>query len=932
MSTNEQTPLSQSTSAMRNTLGKEQVLQDSGGLASDAALREYCDRNYHQLLPIIPEKVHQEKVHQEKLKAVKAHLNFEETSQHSESGTLSRRRDLKKRLRSRHVCTMSESLEPRRDHSESPRKRDLERKTVFKRLEKGVFYRPKTKGKACPHTRTIQGVENYLQQKKCIKDPVEIHNIKQRDGESTEEFMQRYKLKCRDVKGASECMKILGFVHGITNPELIKRLHDKIPKSVDETMRVTTTFLIGEEDGTKGPMIIEAEMGGHCFNRFMPKSQKPNVYGCKVTLSIQWNHRKARSKENPSSSVHSLWNAKIPNDRQNGHITEQEDYSIRMHNGFRTRAEHRLNIREGCLLVRQKKRGKAPGRNKAIYDEVEKLVDARIIKEVHYHSWLSNPMMVKKHDGSWRMCVDFKDLNKACPKDGYPLPKIDWKDKVEAVLNLPSPKCLKDVQRLNGKLASLKRIMSKSAEKSLPFFKTLKKSRNQLDSNGKADTCSADFIVERPKDDPTDTPMKDKEELQDPWILFTDGSSCIDGSEVGIILTSPEGMEFTYALRFRFDATNHEAEYEALISGLQIAEQIGVKNLQANVDSRLVANQVNGTYIAKEPGMIKYLEKVKNLTSTFKEFSIKQIPRGENKKADVLSKMSSTSFAHLSKQVHVEELKEKSNDKKEVLMANYVLREIHEGSCSMHAGPRSVMGKALRSRYYWPTMHADARKLIRECNSCQGINIDGSFPEGPAKVKFLIVEIDYFTKWIEAKPMATITGAHIKKFVWDNIVCRFGLPGEIISDNEKQFRDNPFKDWSLGEGIKARLDERSKNWLEEISHVLWAHCTMIKSSNGETSFLLTYETEAMTRVEIGMPTLRTAEVDMVKNDEALEINLDLLEEKREQAAIQEAKSKAKMEKYYNAGVHNTSFNPRDLIYQSNEACHAKDGGNLEPKW
>ncbi|GKA71023.1 reverse transcriptase domain-containing protein [Tanacetum coccineum] len=88
-------------------------------------------------------------------------------------------------------------------------------------------------------------------------------------------------------------------------------------------------------------------------------------------------------------------------------------------------AEHRLNIREGCLPVRQKKRGQAPERNKAICKEVEKLMDAGIMKEVHYHSWLSNPVMVKKHDDSWRMCVDFKDLNKACPKDGYPLPEID---------------------------------------------------------------------------------------------------------------------------------------------------------------------------------------------------------------------------------------------------------------------------------------------------------------------------------------------------------------------------------------------------------------------------------------------------------------------------------------------------------------------------
>ncbi|GJX31540.1 reverse transcriptase domain-containing protein [Tanacetum coccineum] len=240
------------------------------------------------------------------------------------------------------------------------------------------------------------------------------------------------------------------------------------------------------------------------------------------------------------------------------------------------------------------------------------------------------------------------------------------------------------------------------------------------------------------------------------------------------------------------------------------------------------------------------------------------------------------------------------------LQANYVLREIHEGLCSMHAGPRFVVAKALRSGYYWPTMHAYAKKLIRECNSCQvhrpvprnpqqnltpitspwpfykwGTDIAGPFLKGPGKVKFLIVAIDYFTKWIEAKPVAAITGAQIKKFVWDNIVCRFGLPGEIVSDNEKQFRDNPFKDLCEKAMYPPML--------------CFPHRTMIKSINGEIPFSLTYGTEAVIPIEIGMPTLRTAEADMIKNDKALEINLDLLEERREQAAIQEAKSKAKME-------------------------------------
>ncbi|GKC08511.1 reverse transcriptase domain-containing protein [Tanacetum coccineum] len=107
-------------------------------------------------------------------------------------------------------------------------------------------------------------------------------------------------------------------------------------------------------------------------------------------------------------------------------------------------AEHRLNVRKGCSPVRQKKIGQAADRNQAIQEEVRKLVEAGITREMHYHDWLSNPVMVKKHDNSWRMYVDFKDLNKACPKDGYPLPEINWK--VESLCGFPF-KCFLDAYK-----------------------------------------------------------------------------------------------------------------------------------------------------------------------------------------------------------------------------------------------------------------------------------------------------------------------------------------------------------------------------------------------------------------------------------------------------------------------------------------------------
>nr|GFB65085.1 reverse transcriptase domain-containing protein [Tanacetum cinerariifolium] len=110
----------------------------------------------------------------------------------------------------------------------------------------------------------------------------------------------------------------------------------------------------------------------------------------------------------------------------------------------RSVAEHKLNIREGCPPVRQKKRGQAPKRVKAIQVEVQKLVEARITREVYYHDWLSNPVMVKKHDESWRIRVDFTYLNKAYPQDCYPLPEIDWK--VESLCGYPL-KCFLDAYK-----------------------------------------------------------------------------------------------------------------------------------------------------------------------------------------------------------------------------------------------------------------------------------------------------------------------------------------------------------------------------------------------------------------------------------------------------------------------------------------------------
>ena len=86
---------------------------------------------------------------------------------------------------------------------------------------------------------------------------------------------------------------------------------------------------------------------------------------------------------------------------------------------------HRLNVNPASSPIRQKKRVFAQERDKAITEEVRKLLEAGFIREVYYPDWLANVVMAKKSNGKWRMCVDFMDLNRVCPKDSYPLLRID---------------------------------------------------------------------------------------------------------------------------------------------------------------------------------------------------------------------------------------------------------------------------------------------------------------------------------------------------------------------------------------------------------------------------------------------------------------------------------------------------------------------------
>ncbi|GJW29805.1 reverse transcriptase domain-containing protein [Tanacetum coccineum] len=423
-------------------------------------------------------------------------------------------------------------------------------------------------------------------------------------------------------------------------------------------------------------------------------------------------------------------------------------------------------------------------------------------------------------------------------------------EKTQAVIDMPSPQTLKEVQSLNGKLTSLNRFLSKSAENSLPFFKILKRCIKKSDFAWTKEVEKA---------------LKDMKKQM---------------AELPTLTTPIEG--------------------ETLIMYLSVAK-------------------INNLYHAKEETMQLYLRKAKDLTTCFRSFSITQVL------VEIIPCKSIEG-------VEVMEIVEEGGD----TWMTPIIEYLENGSLPEEKGKARRTSQLCDSRNTQGLLQHALRSPI----SCDKSNA----------VRILLADNAH------GRPNGdqSISGVSSAQ-----THTAFGLSGEIISDNRKQFRDGPFRTWceklnitqhfayfkhpqsnqlveranrSLGEGIKARLGKDNKYWVEELPHVLWAHRTMIKSSNRNTPFSLTYGTEAVIPVEIGMPCLRCSMIDKSKNDEGLLLNLELLKEKRELAAIAKEKHKRKMEMYYNLKVWSIVLNPGDLVYRSNKANKKEDTGKLGPKW
>ncbi|RDY11318.1 hypothetical protein CR513_04041, partial [Mucuna pruriens] len=292
-------------------------------------------------------------------------------------------------------------------------------------------------------------------------------------------------------------------------------------------------------------------------------------------------------------------------------------------------------------------------------------------------------------------------------------------------------------------------------------------------------------------------------------------------------------------------------------------------------------------------------------------------------------------------------------------------------------GGRALASKIARAGYYWPTLKGDYMSYVKKCDKYQrfaeghkapperlhtitspwpfckwGVDILRPFPLAPGQIKFLIVVVDYFTKWVEAESIAIISAERVKRFLWKKIICRFGLPAEIVSDNGTQFASKTTAEFckELGikqiftstngqaeaankvilKGLRRRLEEAKGRWAEELPQVLWSYHTTPHSTTNETPFRLTFGTEVVIPVEIGEPSARTTLFEPSENETKLRANLDMLQKVTEAAHIREFVIKTRVTKMYNRRVIPRSFKPQDLVLR--KVVQKVENNKLSLKW
>ena len=299
---------------------------------------------------------------------------------------------------------------------------------------------------------------------------------------------------------------------------------------------------------------------------------------------------------------------------------------------------------------------------------------------------------------------------------------------------------------------------------------------------------------------------------------------------------------------------------------------------------------------------------------------------------------------------------------------------------------KMLVQKIQRQGYYWTTMERDCHEYVKKCMKCQvyanlqhvppsllytytspwpfstwGIDIIGKItPPGQGGHEFILVAIDYFTKWVEAASYAKLTAKHVAQFIEKNIICRYGVPHEMISDNGTHFqaecaellqkyhikhhRSSPYRPQTNGavesanknvKTIIEKMTENYKDWPSKLHFALWGYRTSVRTSTGATPFSLVYGVEAVQPIELEIPSLRIAlesqldEVDWIR---ARYDELVLLDEKRLAALHHVQTYQQRMARHFNKKVKTRNIKEGDLVLKALRKNVLDPRGKFRPNW
>ncbi|XP_052723844.1 uncharacterized protein LOC128193781 [Vigna angularis] len=493
---------------------------------------------------------------------------------------------------------------------------------------------------------------------------------------------------------------------------------------------------------------------------------------------------------------------------------------------------------------------------------------------------------------------------------------------------------------------------------------------------------------------------------EETWILLFDGASNVMGHGIGVVLISPERQYTPMTATLCFNCTNNIAEYEACAMGIRAAIESKVKILDVYGDSTLVIHQLKGEWETRDAKLIPYQAYIKGLMMYFDVITFNHLPREDNQLADALATLSSMfevdqdaelpmiemnshaepAYCHLIEEevdgkpwlagsfiLNGDILYKRNHDM--VLLrcvdakeAELILKEVHEGTFGTHMNGHSMARKILRAGYFWLTMENDCCTHVRKCEKCQmfednmnvppttlnvlsapwpfsmwGIDVIGAIePKASNGHRFILVAIDYFTKWVEAVSYANVTRKVVTKFIKRELICRYGLPNKIITDNATNLNNrmmtelceefkihhlnsSPYRPKMNGavevankniKKIVQKMVVTYKDWHEMLPFALHGYRTSIRTSTGATPFSLVYGMEAVLPFEVEIPSLRVLMETQLEEAEWVQTRFDqlnLIEEKRLTAACHGQLYQRRMKKAFDKRVRPREFHEGEMV-------------------